>query len=83
MTPHVSRRMSSNMIIIYCRVPEGRGLYKTARTPGHDETRSVNTLNALRIYGLKPEGWTRPQAELQVDPAQGLQAQGLGRLYTD
>ncbi len=35
------------------------------------------------VYGLKPEVWVRvgpdPQAELQVDPAQGPQAQGLGR----
>ena len=35
------------------------------------------------VYGLKPEVWGRvvpdPQAELQVDPAQGPQAKGLGR----
>ncbi len=34
-------------------------------------------------YGLKPEVWgwgvPDPRAELQVDPARGPQAQGLGR----
>ncbi len=35
------------------------------------------------VYGIKPEVWGRvgpdPRAELQVDPARGPQAQGLGR----
>ncbi len=35
-------------------------------------------------YGIKPEVWGKvgpdPRAELQVDPARGPQAQGLGRL---
>ena len=33
--------------LIYCHVPEGRGLHKTARPPGRDQTRSVNP------YGLR------------------------------
>ncbi len=33
--------------IIYCRVPEGQGLHQTARPPGRDETRSVNTHKAF------------------------------------
>ena len=36
-----------------------------------------------QAYGIKPEVWGRvgpdPRAELQVDPARGPQAQGLGR----
>ena len=34
---------------IYCRVPEGRGLQKTARPPGSDETRSVNPLVRAQV----------------------------------
>ncbi len=38
----------------------------------------------MYAYGLKPKVWLMvvpdPWAELQVDPARGPQAQGLGRL---
>ena len=30
-----------NKLGIYCRVPEGSGLHKTARPPSHNETLSV------------------------------------------
>ncbi len=34
----------NTLVLIHCRVPEGRGLHKTARPSGCDETRSVNPL---------------------------------------
>ena len=44
---------------------------------------SLQILPDELAYGLKPEVWGRvvpdPRAELQVDPARGPQAQGLGR----
>ncbi len=40
-------------------------------------------INLVFVYGIKPEVWGRvgpdPRAELQVDPARGPQAEGLGR----
>ncbi len=36
----------------YCRVPEGQGLHKTARPPGHDETRFVNPLVRTQVDKL-------------------------------
>ncbi len=44
--------------VIYCRVPEGRGLQRTARPLSRDETRSVNPLVLNR--------WTSPN--LQREP---------------
>ncbi len=45
---------------------------------------TCNNIHALcKVYGLKPEVWGRvvpdPRAQLQVNPARGPQAQGLGR----
>ncbi len=36
-------------LIAYCRVPEGRGLHKTARPPGHDETWYINPLVCTQV----------------------------------
>ena len=38
-----------DIVFIYCRVPEGRDLHKTARPPGRDETRSVNPLVRTQV----------------------------------
>ncbi len=39
---------------IYCRVPEGWGLHKTARPPGRNETRSVNPLVRIKMKKTGP-----------------------------
>ena len=38
----------------YCRMPDGRGLQKTARPPSRDETRSINPLKMKRRANTRP-----------------------------
>ncbi len=50
-------------------------------------TQDTFLVQPVKVYGIKPLVWGRvgpdPRAELQVDPARGPQAQGLGRPERD
>ena len=38
-----------SFMCLYCRMPGGQGLHKTARPPGRDKTRSVNPLVRTQV----------------------------------
>ena len=61
-------------LLPYCHDPNFKAL---------EATWSYQDSSQGKAYELKPKVWGRvgpdPQAELQVDPARGPQAQGLGR----